>query len=46
MVGGAGRIVSTPADMAAFIKGLFDLKLISKESLAMMTTMREGEGRG
>ena len=46
VVGGAGRIVSTTADMAAFIKGLFDLKLVSKESLALMTTMRDGEGMG
>jgi D-alanyl-D-alanine carboxypeptidase len=46
VVAGAGRIVSTTADMAAFIKGIFDLKLISKESLALMTTMRDGEGMG
>lgn len=46
VVGGAGRIVSTTADMAAFIAGLFDLKLLSKESLALMTTMRDGEGMG
>ncbi|MEO7189721.1 MAG: serine hydrolase domain-containing protein [Vicinamibacterales bacterium] len=46
VVAGAGRIVSTTADMVAFIKGLFDLKLVSKESLALMTTMRDGEGMG
>jgi D-alanyl-D-alanine carboxypeptidase len=46
VVGGAGGIVSTTADMAAFIKGIFDLKLVSKESLARMTTMRDGEGMG
>lgn len=46
VVGGAGRIVSTTADMAAFIKGLFDLKLVSKESLALMMTMQDGEGMG
>lgn len=46
VVGGAGRIVSTTADMAAFIKGLFDLKLVAKESLTLMTTMRDGEGMG
>jgi CubicO group peptidase (beta-lactamase class C family) len=46
VVGGAGRIVSTTADLAAFIKGLFDLKLVSKESLALMTTLRDGEGMG
>ena len=46
VVGGAGGIVSTTVDMAAFIKGIFDLKLVSKESLALMTTMRDGEGMG
>jgi hypothetical protein len=33
VVAGAGAIVSTTADMATFIQGLFDLKLVSKESL-------------
>lgn len=46
VVGGAGRIVSTTADMAAFITGLFDLRLTSKDSLALMTSMRDGEGMG
>lgn len=46
VVGGAGRIVSTTGDMAAFIKGIFDLQLVSKESLTLMTTMRDGEGMG
>jgi D-alanyl-D-alanine carboxypeptidase len=46
VVGGAGRIVATTADMAAFIKGIFDLRLVSKESLTLMTTMRDGEGMG
>ena len=46
VVGGAGRIVSSTGDMAAFIKAVFDLKLVSKESLALMTTMRDGEGMG
>jgi CubicO group peptidase (beta-lactamase class C family) len=46
VVAGAGGIVSTTADMAAFIQGLFDLKLISKESLTQMQTMRDGEGMG
>lgn len=44
--GGAGAILSTPADMAKFIQALFDLKLISRESLNQMTTMRDGEGMG
>lgn len=43
---GAGAIVSTPADMAAFIQALFDLKLVSQSSLDQMKTMRDGEGMG
>ena len=46
VVAGAGGIVSTTADMASFIQGLFDLKLISRDSLAQMQTMRDGEGMG
>jgi D-alanyl-D-alanine carboxypeptidase len=46
VVAGAGGIVSTTADMTAFIKSLFDLKLVSKDSLTQMTTMRDGEGMG
>jgi CubicO group peptidase (beta-lactamase class C family) len=46
VTGGAGSILSTPADMAKFIQALFDLKLVSQESLAQMTTMRDGEGMG
>ena len=42
--GGAGAILSTPADMAKFNQALFDLKLISADSLKQMTTMRDGEG--
>ena len=44
--GGAGAILSTPADMAKFIQALFDLKLVSAESLKRMTTIRDGEGMG
>jgi D-alanyl-D-alanine carboxypeptidase len=43
---GAGAIVSTPADMVKFIQGLFDLKLVSQNSLNQMKTMRDGEGMG
>ena len=43
---GAGSIVSTPNDLTKFIQGLFDLKLISQESLASMKTIRDGEGLG
>jgi CubicO group peptidase (beta-lactamase class C family) len=43
---GAGSIVSTPNDLAKFIQALFDLKLISQESLAAMKTIRDGDGLG
>jgi CubicO group peptidase (beta-lactamase class C family) len=42
----AGSIVSTPSDLAKFIQALFDLKLISQESLAAMKTIRDGDGLG
>ena len=44
--GGAGSILSTPTDMTKFIHALFDLKLVSKPGLTLMTTMRDGEGMG
>lgn len=43
---GTGSIVSTPGDLAKFIQALFDLKLMSEESLASMKTMRDGYGFG
>jgi CubicO group peptidase (beta-lactamase class C family) len=43
---GAGAIVSTPADMAKFIQALFDLRLVSQNSLRQMMTQRDGEGMG
>jgi CubicO group peptidase (beta-lactamase class C family) len=43
---GAGAILSTPADMAKFIQGLFDLKLVSASSLRQMMPIRDGEGMG
>jgi D-alanyl-D-alanine carboxypeptidase len=43
---GAGAIVSTPTDMARFIQALFDLKLVSQNSLDQMKTIRDGEGMG
>ncbi|HEX9760051.1 MAG TPA: serine hydrolase [Candidatus Acidoferrales bacterium] len=46
VVAGAGGIVSSTGDMATFIKAVFDLNLISKDSLTQMTTMRDGEGMG
>jgi CubicO group peptidase (beta-lactamase class C family) len=46
ITGGAGSILSTPADMTKFIQALFDLKLVSQNSLDQMKTMRDGEGMG
>ncbi|HUR57360.1 MAG TPA: serine hydrolase domain-containing protein, partial [Opitutaceae bacterium] len=43
---GAGQIVSTPNDLARFIRALFDGKLISPESLRRMKTLRDGWGLG
>lgn len=43
---GAGQIVSTPNDLARFIQALFDLKIVSRPSLDLMMTMRDGEGAG
>jgi D-alanyl-D-alanine carboxypeptidase len=43
---GAGTIVSTPFDLVKFIQALFDGKIVSKESLALMKTTRDGEGMG
>src|SRR5262245_36195739 len=42
----AGAIVSTPGDMAKFIQALFGGKLVSKETLNQMKTMRDSEGFG
>ncbi len=44
--GGAGAIVSTPVDLTKFIEALFSLKLISKENLSMMETMKDNYGMG
>lgn len=44
--GGAGAVVSTPADLTKFIEALFSGKLISEESLAKMTTIRGDYGMG
>ena len=43
---GGGQIVSTPNDLAKFIHALFELKLISRENLNQMKTIRDGEGLG
>lgn len=39
---GSGSLTSTPADLAKFIQALFDLKLISKESLGRMMQLKSG----
>jgi D-alanyl-D-alanine carboxypeptidase len=43
---GAGQIMSTPHDLARFVQALFDGKLVSRNSLDQMTTIRDGEGLG
>jgi CubicO group peptidase (beta-lactamase class C family) len=43
---GGGSIVSTPNDLTTFIQALFDGKIVSKESLDQMKTMRDGDGLG
>jgi len=44
--GGAGAIISTPADMLKFINALFTGKLVNKSSLDTMETMVDGYGMG
>jgi CubicO group peptidase (beta-lactamase class C family) len=44
--GGAGAIVSNPTDLTRFIEALFSLKLISQNSLTLMTTITERYGMG
>jgi len=43
---GAGSMVSTPTDLTKFIEALFAGRLISKKSLATMTTLKDGYGMG
>jgi CubicO group peptidase (beta-lactamase class C family) len=43
---GGGSIVSTPGDLARFAKALFDLQVVSRESLDRMKTVRDGDGLG
>ena len=44
--GGAGAIISDSKDLASFITQLFAGKLVSKESLEQMKTIRDGYGMG
>ena len=39
---GAGGIVSTPSDLVAFYRGLFEGQLVDTQSLNRMTSMKEG----
>lgn len=43
---GAGAIVSTPKDVAVFLTGLFNGKLVSTDSLAKMKEINQGFGHG
>jgi CubicO group peptidase (beta-lactamase class C family) len=42
----AGALVGTPSDLTVFIQALFDGKIISESSLAEMTKIEDGYGRG
>jgi D-alanyl-D-alanine carboxypeptidase len=42
----AGGVVSTPGDLATFAQALFDGKIVSKESLDRMRTIRDGDELG
>lgn len=44
--GGGGAVISTSADLTRFIQALFDLKLVSRESLDQMRTINDGYGYG
>ncbi len=44
--GGAGAVAATAADLALFFEGLFGGNLVPAESLARMTTLKDGYGLG
>jgi D-alanyl-D-alanine carboxypeptidase len=44
--GGAGAIISTPSDLTKFINALFNLELVSQQSLNQMTDIKEKYGLG
>ncbi|HEX8270059.1 MAG TPA: serine hydrolase domain-containing protein [Flavobacterium sp.] len=46
LAGSAGAMVSTASDLTRFIEGLFVGKIIKPESLAQMTKITDGYGRG
>nr|WP_297787951.1 serine hydrolase [uncultured Allomuricauda sp.] len=43
---GSGSIVSNPSDLNKFMEALFTEKIITKESLELMTTMKDNLGMG
>lgn len=43
---GAGAVVSNPTDIVKFSNALFNGKLLNKESLEKMITIRDGYGYG
>jgi D-alanyl-D-alanine carboxypeptidase len=43
---GAGSVISMPSDLVKFITALFEGKLISKQSLALMTELKDDYGLG
>ena len=43
---GAGAVISTPTDVATFLTALFEGKLVSSSSLAMMKRVQKGLGHG
>lgn len=43
---GAGAVVSNPTDIVKFSNALFNGKLLNKESLEKMITVRDGYGYG
>lgn len=43
---GSGSVISNPNDLNLFIEGLFNEKLISKETLKAMTTIKDNMGLG
>lgn len=43
---GAGAVVSNPSDLTRFVEALFQGRVISEESLAQMTTIKDGFGMG
>lgn len=43
---GAGALIATPTDLTTFIYSLFERKVVSQKSLAIMKTIKNGFGMG